>query len=171
MKDCKHFLIFSSFTTEKQIEKTSFLIKGTQHEHTSSHCATPADFLTLADDLWLGSSRGFRAPTPRVGSCVWKTDIRPPVGDISLNAAWSAGPKALWVSSVLVNICGKVFSKSWTSLRNKVKKLQIVIINFSLQLNHSVFNTTDKTLSHDDGQRIYRHYSKQWSRSNDKKAI
>lgn len=35
----------------------------------------------------------------------------------------------------------------------------------------SVTNTADKTLNHDDGQKIYRQYSKQWSWSNDKKAI
>lgn len=34
-----------------------------------------------------------------------------------------------------------------------------------------VTNTIDKTLSHDDGQRIYRQYSKQWNRSNNKKVI
>lgn len=35
----------------------------------------------------------------------------------------------------------------------------------------SVTNTIDKTLSHDDGQKIYGRYSKQWGWSNDKKAI
>lgn len=119
----------------------------------------------------MGSSRGFRAPTPRVGSCVWKTDIRPPVGDINLKAAWRAGPKALWVSKVLVNICGKVFSKSWTSLWNKARKLKSVTIKKIFFHNKPVSDTIDRTLSHDDGQRIYRQYSKQWSWSNDKKAI
>lgn len=52
-------------------------------------------FLTFAVALWFGSSRDFSAPIPRDGSCVWKTVILPPVGDISLKAACSAGPRAL----------------------------------------------------------------------------
>lgn len=163
------FPYIPSFSQLKNKFEISSVLKGTKHQHKSYHALD--DFLTLADDLWLGSSRGFRAPTPRVGSCVWKTDIRPPVGDISLKAAWRAGPKALWVSRVLVNICGKVFSKSWTSLWNKARKLKSVTIKKIFFHVKSLTHTIDKTLSHDDGQRIYRQYSKQWSWSNDKKAI
>lgn len=117
---------FSSQPKKKTNRKQALWRKG-QFQYRPGQ--TPGG-LTLADDLWLGSSRDFRAPTPSVGSCVWKTDIRPPVGDISLNAAWSAGPKALWVSSVLVNICGNVFSKSWTSLWNKQEDSRMLKWNF-----------------------------------------
>lgn len=71
--------------------------------------------LTLADALWLGSSLDCKAPAPRLGSCVWKTDMRPPVGDSSLKPAWSAEPSADWVSIVFWNKVGKLFSRSWTS--------------------------------------------------------
>lgn len=73
-----------SQTINKQTNGKQAVRSKRQHQHRPGY--TPGG-LTLADDLWLGSSRGFRAPTPRVGSCVWKTDIRPPVGDINLNAA------------------------------------------------------------------------------------
>lgn len=125
--------------------------KGQEHHYLNLN--TSENFLTLAEDLGLGSSRGLRAPTPSVGSCVWKTDIRPPVGDISLKAAWSAGPKAFWVSRVLVNICGKVFSNSWTSLWNKARKLKPVTIKIIFN-SKSVTSTTDKTLSHDDDRNL-----------------
>lgn len=52
-------------------------------------------FLTFAVALWFGSSRDFSAPIPTDGSCVWKTEILPPLGDISLKAACNAGPRAL----------------------------------------------------------------------------
>lgn len=71
--------------------------------------------LTLADALWLGSSLDCRAPAPRLGSCVWKTDMRPPVGDSSLKPAWRAEPRADWVSIVFWNKVGKLFSRSCTS--------------------------------------------------------
>lgn len=71
--------------------------------------------LTFADALWLGSSLGCRAPAPRLGSCVWKTDMRPPVGDSSLKPAWRAEPSADWVSIVFWNKVGKLFSRSCTS--------------------------------------------------------
>jgi hypothetical protein len=145
--------------------ETSSLVKGTAP---ASPGHAPGG-LTLADDLWLGSSRGFRAPTPSVGSCVWKTDIRPPVGDISLNAAWSAGPKALWVSSVFVNICGSVFSKSWTSLWNKQEDSRM--LQWKFFHNISLFNIIDRTLNHDDGLRIYGQYNKQWSWSMTRKPF
>lgn len=73
--------------------------------------------LTLADALWLGSSLDCRAPAPRLGSCVWKTDMRPPVGDSSLKPAWRAEPSADWVSIVFWNKVGKLFSRSCTSCK------------------------------------------------------
>lgn len=71
--------------------------------------------LTLADARWLGSSLDWSAPTPRFGSCVWKTDMRPPVGDSSLKAACRAEPRADWVSMVFSNKLGRLFSRSCTS--------------------------------------------------------
>jgi len=80
-------------------------------------------FLTFAVALWFGSSRDFSAPIPTDGSCVWKTEILPPVGDISLKAACNAGPRALWVSRDLVNICGKVLNRSWISYNWEKKNI------------------------------------------------
>ena len=70
---------------------------------------------TLAEARWLGSSLDLSAPTPMVGSWVWKTDTRPPVGDSSLKAACSAGPRADWVSMVFSNMWGRLLSRSCTS--------------------------------------------------------
>lgn len=74
-------------------------------------------------DLWLGSSLDCRSPAPKEGNCVWNRDTRPPVGDINLKAAWRAGPRALCVSLVLVNILGNAFNKSFISWGNKDWKL------------------------------------------------
>lgn len=84
---------------------------------TAPYALNPAHIcaLTLADALWLGSSLDCRAPAPRLGSCVWKTDMRPPVGDSSLKPACSAEPSADWVSMVFWNKVGKLFSRSCTS--------------------------------------------------------
>lgn len=70
---------------------------------------------TFADALWLGSSLDWSAPTPRLGSWVWKTDMRPPVGDSSLKAACRAEPRADCVSMVFWNKFGRLFSRSCTS--------------------------------------------------------
>lgn len=75
---------------------------------------------TLADALWLGSSLDWSAPTPRLGSWVWKTDMRPPVGDSSLKAACRAEPRADWVSMVFWNRFGRLFSRSCTSWKRNV---------------------------------------------------
>lgn len=68
-----------------------------------------------------------------VGNCVWNTDTRPPVGVISLYAACSAGPRALWVSRVCVNILGNAFNRSFTSYththRLEHKKKQYIVHN------------------------------------------
>lgn len=74
---------------------------------------------TLADARWLGSSLDCRAPAPRLGSWVWKTDMRPPVGDSSLKAACRAEPRADWVSMVFWNRVGRLFSRSCTSWRTQ----------------------------------------------------
>lgn len=75
---------------------------------------------TLADALWLGSSLDWSAPTPRLGSWVWKTDMRPPVGDSNLKAACRAEPRADWVSMVFWNKLGRLFSRSCTSWKRNV---------------------------------------------------
>ena len=74
---------------------------------------------TLAEARWLGSSLDLSAPTPMLGSWVWKTDTRPPVGDSSLKAACSAGPRADWVSMVFSNMWGRLLSRSCTSWEHK----------------------------------------------------
>ncbi len=76
-------------------------------------------------DLRLGSSRDCRSPAPRVGSWVWNTDTRPPVGDMSLYATCRAGPRALWVSRVCMNIPGSALSRSFTSCEHKHTFCQI----------------------------------------------
>lgn len=76
--------------------------------------------LTLADARWLGSSLDWSAPTPRLGSWVWKTVMRPPVGDSSLKAACRAEPNADWVSMVFSNKLGRLFSRSCTSWKTNI---------------------------------------------------
>lgn len=88
----------------------------------SAHRLSSAD--TLADARWLGSSLDCRAPTPRLGSWVWKTDMRPPVGDSSLKAACRAEPRADWVSIVFWNRVGRLFSRSCTSWKTQHNVLE-----------------------------------------------
>lgn len=70
-------------------------------------------------ERWLGSSLDCSAPAPSVGSWVWKTVMRPPVEDMSLKAACSAGPRALWVSVLWLNMAGREVSRSLTSCRRE----------------------------------------------------
>lgn len=86
---------------------------------------------TLADARWLGSSLDWSAPTPRLGSWVWKTDIRPPVGDSSLKAACRAEPRADWVSMVFSNKVGRLFRRSCTSWKTNIDTLLIPEEDFS----------------------------------------
>lgn len=72
---------------------------------------------TLVLERWLGSSLDCSFPAPSVGSWVWKTVTRPPVGDMSLKAACNAGPRALWVSLLWLNMAGREVSRSFTSWR------------------------------------------------------
>lgn len=90
---------------------------------------------TLAGALWLGSSLGLSAPMPTVGSWVWNTDMRPPVGDSSLNAACSAGPRPDWVSIVLLNICGRLASRSWTSCNETTHTSHALLHHIPSDLN------------------------------------
>lgn len=71
--------------------------------------------VTFVLERWLGSSLDCSAPAPSVGSWVWNTVTRPPVGDMSLKAACSAGPRALWVSLLWLNMVGSDVSRSFTS--------------------------------------------------------
>lgn len=84
----------------------------------------PSGADTLADARWFGSSLDCRAPTPRLGSWVWKTDMRPPVGDSSLKAACRAEPRADWVSIVFWNRVGRLFSRSCTSWKTQLNVLE-----------------------------------------------
>lgn len=43
--------------------------------------------------------------------------MRPPVEDMSLKAACSAGPRALWVSVLWLNMAGREVNRSFTSCR------------------------------------------------------
>lgn len=43
--------------------------------------------------------------------------MRPPVVDMSLKAACNAGPRALWVSVLWLNMAGREVSRSFTSCR------------------------------------------------------
>ena len=74
---------------------------------------------TLVLERWLGSSLDCSIPAPSVGSWVWKIVMRPPVGDMSLKAACNAGPRALWVSLVWLNMAGSEVSRSCTSWRRE----------------------------------------------------
>lgn len=69
-----------------------------------------------------------------------------------------------------MNICGKVFSKSWTQLKMP-KKTQECYNKKIFFHNKSVSDTIDRTLSHDDGQRIYRRTVNNEVGQTDKKAI
>lgn len=75
--------------------------------------------ITFVLERWLGSSLDRSAPAPSVGSWVWKTVMRPPVEDMSLKAACSAGPRALWVSVLWLNMAGRDVSRSFTSCRRE----------------------------------------------------
>lgn len=119
---CLVFLLcfFCYFKRSKTSTKLTQKRKSQNHlcsQHRVVNTPNLSAFLTFAAALWFGSSRDFSAPIPRDGSCVWKTVTLPPVGDISLKAACNAGPRALWVSRDLVNICGNVFSRSWISYK------------------------------------------------------
>lgn len=103
--------------------------------------------VTLVLDLRLGSSRDCRSPAPRVGSWVWNTDTRPPVGDMSLYAACRAGPRALWVSRVCVNIPGRAFSRSFTSCEHMHKHTD---------------NAAAKTVSHIKACVVQRYEAGKW---------
>lgn len=114
------------------------------------------DVFTFVLDLWLGSSLECKSPAPKDGNWVWNTEIRPPVGDISLNAAWRAGPNALCVSLVLVNIFGNALSRSFISCRTDWKVfyeiLQVwdfqkaVLLWLKHQNRHQVFQFSFNTL-------------------------
>lgn len=94
-------------------------------------------FCTFVLDLWLGSSLECKSPAPKDGNWVWKTEIRPPVGDISLKAAWRAGPNALCVSLVWVNMFGSAFNRSFISCRTDWK-------GFMRFGKHEVFAISEK---------------------------
>lgn len=79
-------------------------------------------FFTFVLERWLGSSLDCSAPAPSVGSWVWKTVMRPPVEDMSLKAACSAGPRALWVSVLWLNMAGREVSRSFTSCRREERE-------------------------------------------------
>ena len=77
---------------------------------------------TLLEERWLGSSLDGSSPAPSEGSWVWKMEMRPPVGDMSWWAACRAGPRALWVTWLSLNIEGKEASRSFTSWRNRRRR-------------------------------------------------
>lgn len=81
--------------------------------HGSVFLMLPCSTLALA--RWLGSSLDCSEPAPSVGSCVWNTLTRPPVGDMSLKAACRAGPSALCVSLLWLNVAGREVSRSLIS--------------------------------------------------------
>lgn len=81
-----------------------------------------APSFTFVLERWLGSSLDCSAPAPSVGSWVWKTVMRPPVEDMSLKAACSAGPRALWVSVLWLNMAGREVSRSFTSCRREERE-------------------------------------------------
>lgn len=129
---CLVFLLF--FLQVLQRSKTSTKLtqksQSQNHLHAQNRVVSTLNlfaFRTFAVALWFGSSRDFSAPIPTDGSCVWKTVILPPVGDISLKAACNAGPRALWVSRDLVNICGNVFNRSWISYKweNSIRPMSL----------------------------------------------
>lgn len=97
---------------------------------------------TFVLDLWFGSSLECKHPAPKDGNCVWNTDMRPPVGDINLKAACRAGPNALCVSLVSVNMFGSAFSKSLISWKTE----NITTRNFQFARNCCYKNNGTRVL-------------------------